>query len=111
MQKVWMRYNLSISEDLCQLRAGRDLCTTSQNFDCEDSAQHSITVTQAILKLKQDLNTMKTAKLAEFLDPQLHPSDREHENVQFIQSIHHLLGQVKGIRCSCRTGEFCRDFL
>jgi hypothetical protein len=90
----FFRYNLAVSEDLCQLRAGYDLCSYTQKIDCEDDAQHAQTVSMAFMKLKNDFQNMSKSPLGEIIDERFFGKSEKPENIHFIQAVHNICNQV-----------------
>ncbi len=66
------RYNLSLSEDLRQVRTGRDLHTEVAMDDCESLTSHMMASANAMNDLYRQLQEAdKHAKLEEYLCPKL----------------------------------------
>lgn len=91
-----------MSEDLCQLRAGYDLCSYTQKIDCEDDAQHAETVAKAFMKLKRDLKNMSNTPLDQIISERFFGKADNPENIQFIQAVNNLCEQV-GETCFLKT--------
>ena len=91
------RYNLMLTEDLGQVRAGRTLSSLACSIDCEDYAQNNIHQAKSIMKVKHDMANMQDATLDMYMPPKDYPGWQTNARIEAVQGIYNLL-KVRFVR-------------
>lgn len=118
----WFGYNLAVTEDLNPMRAFHTISDCIAHVDCEDYAGNNIALANSIMNVKQFLSTSKQATLEDVMHSRIHdfsvvsaagdavrtapapPSTQEELQVGVLQSLHHLLGQVRDLKVESVMG-------
>lgn len=111
----WFGYNLAVTEDLNPMRAFHTISDCIAHVDCEDYAGNNIALANSIMNVKQFLSTSKQATLEDVMHSRVHDfsavsaagdADRTAQELQVgvLQSLHHLLGQVRDLKVESVMG-------
>jgi hypothetical protein len=110
MRKYTRRYNLALSEDLRQVRTGRDLHSLICMDDCETVASNMLASATALNELAASKAEWAAGRVDvdDYVCPKLFSGLSREERENFLCSVFHVLSQVDqdkgGVYMYCNTG-------